>query len=296
MSEEKKPPLKLYKKLHAIMSGIERIEKDSRNDNSNYNYASEKIIKEVFHKALSDVGVLFKLDAISSKAQETIGKSGAGLITVVNFRYSFIDIDSGESLSGSFLGSGNGRDDKGPYAAVTGAIKYIFTSTFLMPTGDDPEADGAPPLPRVTKPANEPTKKPEATAPKTEPPAKNRQYGKSVCEDCGEMVSDHPGVRAKHKKKCKGKTEKPAPQPEPEPVEPKVSYGFGEPQEGEPKISEAKVGEIIKGFGKYGVTEADLVKVSGLNIADWTPSIKAVALNNFVEIKNGNMTRDEFIS
>ena len=50
-------------------------------------------------------------------------------------------MDSGESLSGTFNGSGRLGDDKGVYIATTGAIKYIFTSLFTIPTGDDAEGD-----------------------------------------------------------------------------------------------------------------------------------------------------------
>ena len=52
-----------------------------------------------------------------------------------------MDSETGECVSGMFYGVGQDSGDKGIWKAVTGAIKYIMTSTFLIPTGDDPEKD-----------------------------------------------------------------------------------------------------------------------------------------------------------
>jgi len=125
--------LNILKKLHTIMSNVERIEKDAKNNHQNYQYASEKIIKEVLHKQLVDAKVLFYLETFN--LHEENGK------TVLDTRYHFVDVETGEEVMGLFTGTGQGRDEKGNYAAVTGAIKYILTSTFLIPTGDDPEHD-----------------------------------------------------------------------------------------------------------------------------------------------------------
>ncbi len=53
--------------------------------------------------------------------------------------YRFYDIATGEYIEGSMEGDGADSGDKGVYKAITGAIKYIMTSTFLIPTNDDPE-------------------------------------------------------------------------------------------------------------------------------------------------------------
>jgi len=124
---------KLFEKLGKIMKSVERIEKDAKNSHQNYEYASEKVIKEVFHKEFADNGILFTLDTSDPQI--------LGSVLFIQCEYTFTDTESGESKSGKFLGSGHTRDDKGYYAAVTGAIKYILTSQFLVPTGDDPEND-----------------------------------------------------------------------------------------------------------------------------------------------------------
>jgi len=130
------------------MQAIERIEKDKHNEKQGYDYASEKVIKEAVHKELVNQRVIFQFETANPRIQEWTfsqhEKEVHGAITLIDCKYAFHDVDSGESLHGTFTGSGSGRDDKGHYAAITGAIKYIMTSTFLIPTGDDPENDEPP--------------------------------------------------------------------------------------------------------------------------------------------------------
>lgn len=138
--------LGIYKKLRAIMTDVDYIQKDKTNDFHRYKYASEQAIKEALHKALVEHKVIFTLQAqnpriVSWQAVNQKGQSVELNATNVDCTYTFTDIDDGSQVSGAFVGSGSGRDDKGVYAAITGAIKYILTSTFLIPTGDDPEND-----------------------------------------------------------------------------------------------------------------------------------------------------------
>ena len=146
----------ILKKLNIIASGIDRLRKDGSNDFQKYKYASEKIIKEEFHKRFVENGIVFRVNIIDVTFH-TLEKS---VITIIKVEYSFIDSTSGESLSGTFFGSARG-DDKGVYIALTGAIKYILTSNFLIPTGDDPEKDTKPKItPKIISTVTENDKKP----------------------------------------------------------------------------------------------------------------------------------------
>jgi len=147
---------KILTKLHAIMGEVSYIQKDKKNAHQGYNYASEAAIKERLHAALVKHGVIFQL---STSYPQVVNS-----VTWINCRYVFADKDSGEQIEGTFLGSGSARDEKGHYAAVTGAIKYILTSTFLIPTGDDPENDE--PV-KPAKAAGSITKPSPSVAPKT---------------------------------------------------------------------------------------------------------------------------------
>ena len=134
---------KLLGKMRAIMEQVDRIEKDRKNDHGGYKYASEKVIKEVLHQAFVKYGIVFTVSSSNPRMMTSINKESKDTSTCVaiDVAYRFYDSDTGAFIEGTCVGSGNPRDDKGIYAALTGAIKYILTSCFLIPTGDDPESN-----------------------------------------------------------------------------------------------------------------------------------------------------------
>jgi len=141
----------ILKKLHLIMLDVNYIQKDKKNTHHGYTYASELAIKTAVGEALRKHGVIFYLETFDPVV-EPVSKA-----TLLKCRYKFYDVESGECLPGEFISSGPSRDDKGLWAATTNAIKYIFTSTFLIPTGDDAESETNHPAPdaapKTAKPA-----------------------------------------------------------------------------------------------------------------------------------------------
>jgi len=132
----------VYKKIHACMKELAFIEKDKKNTFHNYKYASEEAIKKAVHAQLVANGLIFTITMDECIATETrTRKDEKTYLTNVKLTYCFIDIETGDQLCGSFYGTGEDAMDKGTYKALTGAIKYILTSTFLIATGDDPEND-----------------------------------------------------------------------------------------------------------------------------------------------------------
>ncbi len=129
-------------KLNLIMSEVQYIKKDKTNAFFNYKYASEQAIKETLQPLLVKHKVILQTTFTNPKREVYITAKGArGALTDIDVSYKFWDVESGESLDGTFCGTGDDGADKGTYKAITGAIKYILTSTFLIPTGDDPEND-----------------------------------------------------------------------------------------------------------------------------------------------------------
>ena len=126
----------LYIKMLAVMDEVGHIEKDATNTHQKYQYASEKAIKEAFQAAFIKHNIIFRMQTRNPRV--------IGSALYIDVKYSFVDADTSEAIHGVFVGSGQTRDEKGYYAAITGAIKYILTSNFLTPTGDDPEKDEGP--------------------------------------------------------------------------------------------------------------------------------------------------------
>ncbi len=159
---------KILTKLHSIMSEVDYIQKDKTNTFQNYKYASEKAIKETLHALLVKHKVIFTVSIENTSRLEYVNnKCNKGFLTDLTVNYSFYDVESGEVLKEKFVGTGDDGADKGTYKAITGAIKYILTSTFLIPTGDDPEDEkpATPSKPVYVKQAAKPPVKPVAENP-----------------------------------------------------------------------------------------------------------------------------------
>jgi len=131
--------MSIYKKLHAIQKEVNRMGKDGRNTAQNYNFLSESQIAEVFKALLEKHEVFFTYS--SSIDEVRLSPTGKQFVTDVTVMYEFIDLETGEKHEGVAAGQGSDSTDKGVYKGITGAVKYIFMKTFLIPTGDDPELE-----------------------------------------------------------------------------------------------------------------------------------------------------------
>jgi hypothetical protein len=141
MSEEKRS---LVRKLSEVMGAVKRIPKNGTNKFHNYKYAMESDVLDVVRDELSKRNVMMMPRVLSEKVAPHQTKSGSteyiGTVTVC---FDFHDGDSGETLPVITVGQGQDAGDKSFYKALTGATKYALLKTFLIPSGDDPEADDA---------------------------------------------------------------------------------------------------------------------------------------------------------
>jgi hypothetical protein len=127
----------ILRKLNLIFQEVGEIKKDGLNKAFNYAYVTEAQLKRVLQPLLKKYGVIFKLDIVDQK----VDFSGKMPLTLITIKYTFFDTESGESIEGTFCSQGSDSADKGIFKAITGAIKYILSSVFLIPTGGDPEED-----------------------------------------------------------------------------------------------------------------------------------------------------------
>ena len=151
----------LARKMLAVMRRVERIEKDATNPHHRYQYASEQAIKEALHPIMAEEGVLFGLECSHDHPPLAFELGDGKAQLLVPLFYTFTDGDTGHQIMRPWYGTGHLRDDKGLYGALTGALKYALTTSLLIPTGDDPEADsqpvaGRPPVKGPQQPAQPP--------------------------------------------------------------------------------------------------------------------------------------------
>ena len=134
--------LQLVKKLAKVMKEVQYIQKRGFNKFNNYNYATESDVQEKVREVLAEQNVIMLPDVIEHTTREHTNRKGyTEYIATVKVKFTFIDGDTGENLSIHSSGEGQDAGDKAVYKAITGAQKYALMKAFIIPTGDDPEAD-----------------------------------------------------------------------------------------------------------------------------------------------------------
>lgn len=132
----------LVRKLAEVMAAIGRIQKKGWNDHFKYKFAQEADVVEKIRRELAERHVMLLPEVVGERRVE-IGKTSGGSVkclTQLDMIFSWIDGDTGEVLQQKWLGSGLDTEDKGAPKAMTGAEKSFLLKTFMIPTGDDPEA------------------------------------------------------------------------------------------------------------------------------------------------------------
>lgn len=134
-------------KLAAVMGEVERIPKSGRNAFHNYDYATEADIVAAVRKGMATRALMLVPDVEAMEWRDGRPDKGGKPTKVCTLRVRFrlMDGESGEQMDFVVIGEGDGADDKATYKAMTGATKYALLKLFLIPTGDDPEADSTPP-------------------------------------------------------------------------------------------------------------------------------------------------------
>lgn len=135
-------PRSLYAKLAEVMQEIGYVQKRGRNKYHGYDYVTEADLVDAVREKLAkrNVVVIPSVTSIDERPV-TSDKGKHSTITTVRVAFTFCDGDSGEMHRAEWAGAGDDPADKGLYKAYTGAVKYFFMKSFLIPTGDDPEAD-----------------------------------------------------------------------------------------------------------------------------------------------------------
>lgn len=133
----------LHEKMLVIMGSIGWVEKHGRNDFHGYNYVRAEDIKAIVQKGCVATGVAFytsvdevRTDIIGSDGKKAVLAIATGTFTFVNAA------NPDEAFTTRWAGQGVDSADKAVAKAVTNGVKYGLLNTFMVPTGDDPDASG----------------------------------------------------------------------------------------------------------------------------------------------------------
>lgn len=147
LAETLKDQSKLFKKVLNVVKGVEKIEKSGYNSHQKYHYSTEQDLVNAVRQLLLDNQLLVLTDSetkevVKVSKSDKDGKSKETLVTVVNTRHTFCDVETGFTYPIQSTGAGWDDTDKGVYKGLTGAMKYFISKNFLVATEDDPENDG----------------------------------------------------------------------------------------------------------------------------------------------------------
>lgn len=119
------------------------VQKDGTNSFHRYKFASAGSILTKVNAALAECGVASFADAQILSQQRVPTKQGEADQVIVRVTIKLVDVESGESETIAGIGCGQDNGDKAVMKAETAALKYAWTMTLNISTGDDPEADAA---------------------------------------------------------------------------------------------------------------------------------------------------------
>jgi hypothetical protein len=162
-------------KMIAVMNDVGHLGKDARNDFHRYEYTSDNQVYNAVRKAMITHGIAI-FTKMPDVAQEvgTTAKGKPNVHTLARFEFELVCADSGESVVCPWFGEADDQNDKGVNKCATAALKYFLLKTFIIPTGDDPDADSEKPVLPVRRDRSADRRIP--TAPRTPPtPAPDAQ-------------------------------------------------------------------------------------------------------------------------
>jgi hypothetical protein len=133
---------KIYEKLLTIQTAVNELKKDKKTDD--YSYVSSELVLDTIRPMLNNLHLLL-LPTVTSRGVHTdTTKSGtARYLTEVDITWTWVDVDSGETLAQPFYAQGvDLAGEKGVGKAITYGEKYYLLKVFHIATPkDDPDGD-----------------------------------------------------------------------------------------------------------------------------------------------------------
>lgn len=145
----------LHAKLARVMGEMSNIPKRGTNTHFNYKFATAEDVAEAVRDRLAKEGIAFYASIVGKQLMtiERIAKGGEIVRSqrwVVDFQFTFASGNEREVCT--WTAEADAADDKGINKCATAAEKYFLLKTFIVSTGDEPDADAD--KPRQQRPQN----------------------------------------------------------------------------------------------------------------------------------------------
>ena len=132
---------KLAQKIAKITAEIGSVEKDGKNQHSNYSYISYEQLNARLPPLLLKHGIAIINDVESYNETEYQTRKGTGTRTIVTMNFEIIDTDTGFSKTVSAIGSDQDTGGKSMSQAITECCKRFLLKQFMISSKDDIDSD-----------------------------------------------------------------------------------------------------------------------------------------------------------
>ena len=132
----------VIRKLAAIMGAIGEIKPEGKNDHFNYAFIKDTQVSGAIRPRMAAEHLIVIPEVLEeSWVQTETKRGGVSWVTKLKVRFTVIDGDSGDSITGVGFGYGDDSGDKGANKAFTAAMKYWLIKLFQIGGEDDLEND-----------------------------------------------------------------------------------------------------------------------------------------------------------
>jgi hypothetical protein len=143
MTEQAKPS-SLFRKIAAVAGAIESVEKDGKNKDQGYRYATPAGVMAAVKPHLAEHKLAIIPHLVDFQEIDTGQRAGSGkpfILNRVSMHYHIVDGESGDELTVPWQAqAGTYGDDKGLAKAQTIALRTFLIQLFQIPA-EDPEID-----------------------------------------------------------------------------------------------------------------------------------------------------------
>ena len=124
-------------KIETVASKVGVMDKDGRNDHSNYSFVSHESVTKKIGSLLLENNLGIIPECVSYEERDYVSKGKNGVRTIVTMQFEVTDLETGYSKTKIFFGAENDIGGKSMQQAITQATKYFYFKLFKIPFGDD---------------------------------------------------------------------------------------------------------------------------------------------------------------
>jgi hypothetical protein len=132
----------IHEAISNVMGKVGYVQKEKKEGGLKYSYASEAALIAALRPEIVVEKITLSCDDISGvEVREYESNNGAKMVNVsLTAKWRFVHAPSGTSIIVTSRGEGSDNSDKANNKAMTGSMKYAIRQTFMIETGDDPDA------------------------------------------------------------------------------------------------------------------------------------------------------------